>query len=193
MFMAKDGWDGPAACPIPGSPTAYGVDRRHCPGLAHGNGQERVLGMGRLVRLAALVVLCLVSSGCLSDDIGPLRRLPEATLYYPGAKVVYENAHGRNIGPDGQGPASYGHFLAVNATPDEVIAFYDRELKARGWTKSAKSLSIVDLSEGLWTKPGLYMSVDTQHPPDGDPAYVGYDLAVDATIYEDWPPSSSPS
>ncbi|HEX7612646.1 MAG TPA: hypothetical protein VF371_07705, partial [Candidatus Limnocylindrales bacterium] len=110
------------------------------------------------------------------------------------AKVIYENAQPRNNGPDGQEGASYGHNLAVNATPDEVIAFYDRELKARGWTKSAKSLSIVDLSEGLWTKPGLYMSVYTRNPPDGDPAYAGYDLAVYPDIFEDWPPTSpSPS
>jgi hypothetical protein len=163
--------------------------------MAYGDGQERILGIGRLVRLAALVVLCLVSSGCFNDSgpIGPLRQLPEATLYYPGAKVIDEVASPRNNGPDGKGPASYGHFLAVNATPDEIIAFYDRELKARGWTKSAKSLSIVDLSEGLWTKPGVYMEVSTRRPPDGDSAYAGFDLAVDATIFEDWPPTASPS
>jgi hypothetical protein len=163
--------------------------------MAHGDGQERILGMGRLVRLAALVVLCLVSSGCFNDSgpIGPLRQLPEATLYYPGAKVILEVSVPRNNGPDGKGPASYGHNLAVNATPDEVIAFYDRELVARGWAKSNRSLMIVDLSEGLWTKPGVYMSVYTRHPLDGDPGYSGYDLAAYATIYEDWPPSPSPS
>jgi hypothetical protein len=123
-----------------------------------------------------------------------LRQLPEATLYYPGAKVIQENAVPRISGPDGQGPANFGHFLAVNATPKEVIAFYDRELKARGWTKSDRTLNIVDLSEGLWTKPGLYMEVYTRRPPDGDPVYAGFDLAVYAIIFEDWPPAGpSPS
>jgi hypothetical protein len=164
--------------------------------MAYGDGQERVIGMGRLVRLAAAMLLCLVCSGCLFDDsgpIGPLRQLPEATLYYPGAKVIEEVSAPRNVGPDGQGPASYGHNLAVNATPDEVIAFYDRELKSRGWAKSTESLPIVDLGDGLWTKPGIYMECWTKEPPAGQQDYSGYNLAVYVRIFEDWPPSPSPS
>lgn len=164
--------------------------------MAHGDGQERLIAMGRLVRLAAAILIGLVCSGCLLDDSGPiapLRQLPEANLYYPGAKVIEEVAAPRNVGPDGQGPASYGHNLAVNATPDQVIAFYDRELKSRGWVKSTESLPIVNLGDGLWTKPGVFMECWTKDPPSGQPDYSGYNLAVYVRIFEDWPPSPSPS
>lgn len=167
-------------------------------------GQQRSSASSRLVRAVGLLLLCLVVAGCF-DDYGPtdaLRKMPEATLYYPGSQVVDEVANPRNSGPDGQHRASFGHFLAANGTADEVVAYevvayYDRELTNRGWTKVNQALGLLDLADGLWSKPGYQfevsvVAVDQQRRPDLDTAYAGHNLSVDATIFEDWP-AESPS
>ncbi len=163
--------------------------------MAHRNRHQRSLAVGRLARIAAVVLLGLVSTGCLDDygPIGPLKQMAEATLYYPGAKVVDEVSQPRISGPDGQQGASYGHNLAVNATPDEVVAFYDRELKARGWTKGNASVIGSDLADAVWSKPGYSFSLGIASaepsglPPDLQQAYSGYSLSVSVRVQEDWP------
>ena len=165
--------------------------------MAHRNRQGRSLVAGRSVRIAAVVLLALVCAGCFNDygPIGPLKQMPEATLYYPGAKVVDETSSPRNSGPDGQHGASYGHNLAVNATPDEILAFYDRELKARGWTRG-NPIGGTDLADASWRKPGFSFSLVIESanlpglPSDLQQAHSGYNLSVSVTVFEDWPPES---
>jgi hypothetical protein len=165
--------------------------------MAHRNRHQRSIAVGRSVRIAAAVLLALVCAGCFDDygPIGPLKQMPEATLYYPGSKVVDEVSNPRNSGPDGQHPASYGHNLAVNATPDEVIAFYDRELKARGWTRG-NAIGGPGLADASWRKPGFsfVVTIFPAEPPglpsDLQQAYSGYNLSVSVNLQEDWPPES---
>jgi hypothetical protein len=174
--------------------------------MAHRDRKAGVIAATRFpvtIRLAALGLLALVCAGCLwpnYDAIGPLKQMPEATLYYPGAKVVQEVANPRTYGPDGQQGASYGHNLAVNATPDAVIAWYDQQLTARGWTRDKPPiLGGYQLTAALWRKPGVYIEVGIESAPtqsdDPDtPAFTGYNLALSVSIYEDWPAESpSPS
>jgi hypothetical protein len=142
----------------------------------------------------ALLLLCVVVAGCF-DDYEPtdaLRKMPEATLYYPGSKVVDEVANPRNSGPDGQHGASFGHDLAVNATPDEVIAYYDRELTSLGWSRG-NGVGGNDLLDASWNKPGFAFVVVVFSakipglPSDLQRQYSGYGLSVSVSLQEDWP------
>jgi hypothetical protein len=174
--------------------------------MAHRDGKASAVTAMRFpttIRLAALGLLALVCAGCLLpnyDSITPLKNMPEATLYYPGAKVLDEVAHPRYNGPDGPEAASYGHNLAVNATPDEVVAWYDHELATRGWTRDQFSNVVgSDVADENWRKPGYSFHLGIGVAPTATsnpdtPAYAGYSLGVDVGIFEDWPPTSpSPS
>jgi hypothetical protein len=94
-------------------------------------------------------------------------------------------------------PAAFTSWLARAsiATPDEVIAFYDRELKARGWTPG-NPIGGADLADASWRRPGCSLSLtiwaaDLPGPSDLQQAYSGYNLSVSVTVFEDWPPESS--
>jgi hypothetical protein len=169
--------------------------------MAHGDWHQRSVALGGPpIRIAAAVLLALACASCIFDDygpIGPLRQMPEATLYYPGAKVVDEVSQPRISGPDGPQGASYGHNLAVNATPDEVVAFYDRELKTRGWTRTTSIGLGRDVADAVWRKPGhsfvlgiASLADISRLPSDLQQAYSGYQFSVSVSLQEDWPPES---
>ena len=160
-------------------------------------GAAALLGIARIV---AVLFVALVCAGCIDDygPLAPLRQLPEASLYYPGAKVVQEISGPRKNGPDELYGAEYGHFLAVNATPDEVLAFYDGALTSRGWTRSTRQTYVGALGNAEWTKPGLWVrvwidSADSSSLPSGvQQGDSGYQLSVRVFVQEDWP-TDSPS
>ena len=160
---------------------------------------RRVARLPGIARIVAVFLVAITCAGCVGDygPVAALRELPEASLIYPGAKVVQETS-----GPRQEGPlpppygAEYGHFLAVNATPDEVIAFYDRAFTSRGWTRSTQETYAGALGDAQWTKPGLWLSVwidpadSSDLPSDLQRSYSGYQLSVRVFVHEDWPPDS---
>ena len=166
--------------------------------MAHRHRPRRPLVAARAARIAAAVLLCLFCAACVFDDYGPieaLRKMPEASLYYPGSKVVDEVSNPRTSGPDGQHGASYGHNVAVNGSPDDVVAFYDRELTARGWTRGT-GIGASGLADASWRKPGfsfvvvIFAAQMPGLPSDMAQAYSGYDLSVSLSLHERWPPDS---
>lgn len=66
----------------------------------------------------------------------PLQQYPEYRLYYPGATVIAKGGRDAEIDRFGSTGASAGATLGTDGSPGEIIAFYARELAARGWVNS---------------------------------------------------------
>jgi GrpB-like predicted nucleotidyltransferase (UPF0157 family) len=69
---------------------------------------------------------------------------PEATLFYPGSKLVSTVRSDQSSDPGNptSGPAKIDTLLSVAAAPDTVTSWYDRELAARGWRAVAAAPAI---------------------------------------------------
>lgn len=65
-----------------------------------------------------------------------LAQYPEYRLYYPGATVLDHGGRDAVTGPTGYSGASAGVTLGTGAEMADVLAFYARELAARGWVVS---------------------------------------------------------
>lgn len=59
---------------------------------------------------------------------------PEARLYYPGSQVLSAQGTGEEQGIDVHTWASFTSNLRVNASPTQILSWYERELESRGWT-----------------------------------------------------------
>jgi len=65
-----------------------------------------------------------------------LAQYPEYHLYYPGSTLIGQGTKDAETGPSGYSRANAGATLGTDATADEVVAFYTREIAARGWQVS---------------------------------------------------------
>lgn len=108
--------------------------------------------------------------------LAELRQLPEEHLFYPGAAILGQGGHDRgglrDIGPQAN------HLLGAQATPEELYAFYDRELAVAGWgpitpqAQAAISPSGAEESVRGWLKGDIVLRVsvrrkgDPRNPPD---------------------------
>ena len=162
--------------------------------VLHRGGGQSLIPMSWTGRAIAVVLLVLVViAGC--DDSGPLRDLramPEATLYYPDSKVVREIATPQINSPDGKSGAAFGHLLGANATRDEVLAFYDRELQARGWRTTAPGTGTNELKVAAWTNDKAIFRLGINLPEsltqDVRAALAGYSIEYDARVIQIYPP-----
>ncbi len=99
-----------------------------------------------------------------------LAALPEAALLYPGAAVLEQG--GRDARPEGGTdrpiPAVVGATLGAQATPAEIVAFYDRELLARGWARftSPPIASALEIRTAGWGRGGLSFRLGVYRPKD---------------------------
>lgn len=85
-----------------------------------------------------------------------LQKIPEEHLYYPGSAVIGSIGNDYMSGIWGSNPATSGHRLGVDASQAEVLAFYDRELAARGWQQSTNVIyGTAELEVRGWVKGGV--------------------------------------
>lgn len=62
-----------------------------------------------------------------------LKALPETNLFYPDSEIVVRLGR-EDMGLfAGRNPSYTGYDLATNASEDEILAFYTRELHGHGW------------------------------------------------------------
>jgi hypothetical protein len=141
--------------------------------------------------LAPLLAGCLTrtSGGTAITRRQDLQKLPEERLVYPGSVVI--GSGGADLDrfvAASPNPAFSGHVLGVNASADEVLDFYRRELPARGWQESGVD-SIAGTAEVRalgWRKENLVFRVailrknDPRNPDAGDAFVTAYDIAVQA-------------
>lgn len=139
--------------------------------------------------------VAFVAASC--EDSGPLkdlRAMPAAAIQYPGSKVVQEVATPRVDSPDGKDGAAFGHLVGVNATPDEVLGFFDRELTSRGWRTSTPGTGTNELKVATWTNGSTTFRLAINLPESMtqamQQALAGYSLEYDARLIEIWPPRS---
>jgi hypothetical protein len=86
----------------------------------------------RTVALALLTIAAVyvVLQASLPTDLELFQAQPEFSLQYPGSVVLREGGHE----PAFMAPTrDTWRELGTDADPDEVLAFYRRELRERGW------------------------------------------------------------
>ncbi len=87
----------------------------------------------------------------------PLAQLPEAQLRYLGATPLAQGAQ-----------SGQGGFIGAQASPQEIIAYYDRELVARGWQRR-NAPPIKNAQEeysAAWLRDGLVVRLSTLYRED---------------------------
>lgn len=93
--------------------------------------------MGRLVKIVAILLFGGLLPSCGDPtpryNAAALKQVPETKLFAPNSEVIRETAQQAALGPGRPGPARYGYYLGTAAAPEEVEAFYRKELAARGW------------------------------------------------------------
>jgi hypothetical protein len=125
--------------------------------------------MNRTVVAVALmlpVAGCGGSTGTRVDRFGlpldrpvtqqELRRIPDATLLFPGSKVVRAigSDERKQAGEHEPDPAFAGSIAVVPATVDTLLAWYDHQLLPRGYRR-ATYYKLAGQSTGrAWTAPG---------------------------------------
>ncbi|HVA75758.1 MAG TPA: hypothetical protein VNF71_14460 [Acidimicrobiales bacterium] len=154
-------------------------------------GRSRTRG----ARAIALLVLLVLLTAAACSDYGPiasLQAMPEASLYAPGSKVVREFTTPQTYSPDGSSGASVGHNLATTASGADVIAFYDRRLRANGWTPIDPVHGSNDLEDAGWQKGGAYFLVAIAYPQalSADLRAEGYTTWYVAEVMQIYPAPS---
>lgn len=116
-----------------------------------------------------------------------VRRLTEASLLYPGSVVVRpigmdERKQAGEHEPD---PAYAGNIAVAPASADLVLAWYDRQLTARGYRPATYYKLAGQSTGGAWTAPGSreQMQVGIYAPGNATPGpvpagHVGYEAVV---------------
>jgi len=143
--------------------------------------------------IAVLVLLASATAAC--SDYGPiasLQAMPEASLYAPGSKVVREFTTPQSNSFDGGSDASVGHNLATTASGADVIAFYDRRLRADGWTPIDPVRGSNDMDTTGWQKGGVYFIVAIAYPEalPADLRAAGYTTWYVAELQQIYPAPS---
>ena len=144
----------------------------------------------------AIVVLAVIGMSCTdARPIASLRALSEATLYYPDSKVVKEVATPQTDSPDGDSGASFGHLLGANASPEEIVRFYDQALRSSGWRPIDGVTANGHLMRAAWTNGTADFTRSVNAPKeltlDIQQALVGYSIEYDARVEQIYPPPSA--
>lgn len=144
-------------------------------------------------RAILLVALCgglLASCGKQAPPPGgytldQVRRMPEVQLADAGAQLLaeYGNEARPSNGLSRPSAAFYARELGVQATPQEVEAFYDQHLRALGWgPKTASGQASGEGQSVSWSKGNLTVRFATQTP--GDPRNLPATITGQfATVY----------
>jgi hypothetical protein len=111
-----------------------------------------------------------------------LQRLPELQLSYPGSVMLDSFGYDSDF----RNTATWGYELGVQASPNDVLAFYRQQLLALGWVElindplNARGTSEVQAQ--TWYKLGVffrYAVKDQTHPTVGQSSYrTVYTIAV---------------
>jgi hypothetical protein len=142
--------------------------------------------IGRAHRFGAVTVMtaALVSVGC-GDDSSDAQPVPNATAFeqemfddlpvYPRSDPISERA-------DENGVVSRS-YRAVGVVPQTIIDYYDAQLSAEGWNRSAAAPQSGFVRRGDWIKDDHRVEVsaqpidDTQNPTSEDYA-VQYNIVL---------------
>jgi hypothetical protein len=144
----------------------------------------------------AVIFLAVIGIACTdARPIASLRAMSEATLYYPGSKAVKDVATPQTDSPDGDSGASFGHLLGANASPEEIVGFYDQALRSSGWRSIDGVTANGHLMRAAWTNGTADFTLSVNAPkeltPDIQQALEGYSVEYDARVEQIYPPPSA--
>ena len=150
--------------------------------------------MRRLLAPLLAGVLAILLAGCQGSTttIGPilksaqLRQYPEYSLRYPGATLLGEGGVDGENGPFFYTRATAGAVMGSNDSPEQILAFYERELPARGWQLSNvdTAVSTADLDAYAWRKGSVIFRIaflrknDPRNPAAGDQYATPFDFTL---------------
>ena len=111
-----------------------------------------------------------------------LQQLPELNLFYPGSVVLSPFGYQGDF----RNGASAGYELAVQASPNDVLAFYRQQLPPLGWVElinsSLNARGTSEVRAQTWYKGGVffhYAEKDQTHPTVGQSSYrTVFDIEV---------------
>jgi hypothetical protein len=103
-----------------------------------------------------------------------LQQMPEMNLFYPSSVVLDPFGYRGDF----RNGASAGYILAVQASADDVLAFYRQQLPTLGWVEiinsSRNARGTSEVQAQTWYKGGVifrYAEKDQTHPTVGQSSY----------------------
>jgi hypothetical protein len=132
-----------------------------------------------------------------------LQRYPEYQLRYPAAVLIGEGGKDAENGPFFYSRAMAGAVLGTDDSEEQVVAFYERELAARGWQLSDRDTvgTTAELNAYAWRKGSVVFRLaflrknDPRNPPAGDQYATPFDFRLSADDPRDprWTASPTPT
>lgn len=126
--------------------------------------------------------------------------MPEAGLHPDGTELIFRNANPRENTMEGPIPAILGDVFGIQLSPDELYAWYGRELEARGWVRDPLDTSsfrtTIEDSARVWRKGdvvariAIFTKGDPQNPATSaaDRFETVYEIALIAKAKESFAP-----
>jgi hypothetical protein len=126
------------------------------------------------------------------EDPAPLRRvqaMPELELVYPGSdQQETGEGLGRRTSDHNVQPAYVVRRYDTEATPADVLAFFDRELTARGWTAQGP---VSKRGERTWVRDDAEFSLHAYDPEGRTVNAYSFEIrevpGPEATPFDPWP------
>jgi hypothetical protein len=120
-------------------------------------------------------------------ELPTIQALPEATLLAPGSRVFFRNASPATILGGG---ASINSFAGVNASDEQIFAYYRQQLGQRGWQGPDPN----GIDNPRWTKGRYAFFLSFAAPgdqtyPDESHYATAYDVGI---LYLPAAPSTQP-
>jgi hypothetical protein len=141
---------------------------------------------GRLFRAAtALLSVATVAVGCSDNTSDPAQPAPNVTTFEQG---VFDNIPayprsdplGERNDEDGVVSRSY---RSVGALPQTIIDYYDAQLTAAGWQRSAALPQQGFVRRGTWIRNDYQVEVSARPVDDSrNPASVDYAVQYDVVL-----------
>jgi hypothetical protein len=129
----------------------------------------RAGGMARapMTPLVAVLVMGIAAAGCSptinsTDKVARLKAMPEASMAYPGSVKLSEGSSQENMWAQ----ADYGRTYGVQATLEEVHAYFSSNLASGGWTATYCIHGNLELTCFRWTKADVELRLGFWDPRD---------------------------
>jgi hypothetical protein len=106
-------------------------------------------------RAVAAIAFALFITSCGDAPItqSVLKAEPAARIVMPGSTLLGEVGGERVLTPTGPSPAFYGRIATTDESPEEVRAFFEREILSLGWVADAPpALGVAERAGWGWCK-----------------------------------------
>jgi len=132
--------------------------------------------------VAIFIALGLGACSGGQTPIESLRAIPEEHLFYPGAQQLGRLGEEGGPGIEGSRVPMSGYRLGSGDGPHDIVAWYRRELQARGWTELSTSAPTSDEQSAYgWSRGELSYRVGILAPEASDDFETVFDIRIYAS------------